>query len=366
MSNAYTRIANMGYKDLKLKPMLCEKCRLNGNMSYGECPTCLHNYAYNKDYLETHTFLTDTELRGYHDCSHEDIKSIPLHLPTEQPLQYYGIEIEVTFDDLDYDDGYYDDDDEYHETSSELNEIVEESLRILGGLAVAEEDCTVPNGAEFIFRAMSYRYAMQPETYERLKKWSDYLRAHGASIHQREGNGMHVHISKTFFRNNLAEGASNFDWLFQKFQPEIEQLGSRHYTEYSRSTVDKMKNNIHLPTHEGLSCKAEYTYTNAIHPLPTDHGSSIIESGNTLEVRVFRSTILPDQILANIELVRAFAHAAREGATKGRTLNDILHSKDTRYLDVHIQKTRMKSPKAPLDLNVVDDNTIKFTLERSN
>ena len=58
------------YKDTalkgKLKPITCPSCSDNGYSYVGECETCLKNRAYNREYIETHSFIMDDLYRNYH------------------------------------------------------------------------------------------------------------------------------------------------------------------------------------------------------------------------------------------------------------------------------------------------------------
>ena len=89
-----------------------------------------------------------------------------------------------------------------------------------------------------------------------------------------------------------------------------------------------------------------------------DHHNAIITSGRTIEARIFHSTIDPEQILGNIELVRNFAHAVRDESITGKTLNNLLHTKDNLFLDDVLNKVRKQcyKRKQEFDLEkVVED-----------
>ena len=322
--------------------------------------------------MQTHTFITESYLGEYHDGGHNNIKQIPLRLPNERPRAFYGVELEVEFDTPVLGDGYYDDDDEWVEENTEdRDEILSGFTEITNGLFVYEKDSSLENGIEFISRPCSYAYWTHPDTVEMLKKGMEYLIAHGAWKEQPTCNGMHIHISNNFLDNceNPTTAYENFDWLFQKFQTEIEKLGGRKYTEYCRSKLGRVKRSVEntvCGVDDSIEIKAECTLKKGGSLPCDDHGSAVTLSGRTTEARVFKSTVDYKRILSNIELVRNFAHAARANDID-HTLNEILHTKDNLYLDEHIQKTRMKSAKNKeiLDVNIMNDNEIKFTVERN-
>lgn len=345
----YTDIYRAEYSSLrhKLKPILCSECRTDYNY-YGKCEKCLKNQAYNMEYLQTHTFITDDDLESYHSHNHDNIKACPLRLPNEHPRLFYGIELEVEFEQEVYN---YDDYDERNESTCELDEILREFTKITDGLFVYEEDGSLDNGVELISRPCSYAYWTSKDTVKKLKEGLEYLQEQGAMIDQPSTNGMHIHISKKFFQNR--EGVDEygayreFDWLFQVFQSEIEKLGGRKYTSYCASKVMKLKERYtsRYMDVDGASVdvklKAKIKKDGGI---GNDHYTAVISSGPTIEARVFKSTVDYKHVLANIELVRNFAHASRENSTD-KTLDELLHTKDNLYLDEHIQKVRMRSKK---------------------
>lgn len=357
----YTNIINAHYPSLEgaLKPQLCPSCRCGGCSNCGECAHCLRAYADNKEYLETHTFITDDCLGGYHTDAHDDIKCLPLRLPHEKPTLYYGIELEIGFDYDCVEVGDYDND--------TLDAILEEFTRITNGLFVYEEDSTIQNGAEFISRPCSYAYWTHPDTITMLKNALEYLRDEGALVNQPDGHGMHVHISQKFFNNSTqhpAESIRNFDWLFQKFQPEIEKLAGRPYRDYCQSKIGMAQCNLRTG-YDGVQA-THFVLRKDNTSTPSDnHSYAVILSGPTVEARVFKSTIDYKTVLANIELVRNFAHASRHDIAE-LTLDNILHTKDNKFLDEHIQHVKMKN-KANYKLNLEKENTdeIEFTINNN-
>lgn len=339
-----------GAKELKgkLKPITCPACKDSGMPYCGSCEKCLKNRAYNKEWLDTHSFIADKKLRGYHYDGHNPIKQLPLRQENEHPYLYYGIELEVEFDydsvDVNADDDDYDDGDEWR-GSNRINEILAELSDITDGMFIYECDGSLDNGVECISRPMSYATWTHPDTVKRLKDGLEYLKSMGALVRQPEGNGLHIHISRQFFKHKDGTTISptpayqRFEWLFQKFQPEIEQIGGRRYTEFCESKVEKLRKN--LSNNIRLNYNVEGEIKVKMKPggeIPEgDHYSSVNSTRHTIEARVFHSTIDYKQLLSCIEMVRNFAHAVRDGE-EDSTLNEILHSKDNLYLDAYLAK----------------------------
>lgn len=347
MEETYISIYNQGYASLrgKLKPVLCPRCREQYCLR-GECSKCLKNAAYNVDYLQTHSFVTDTVVEDYHDSDHVDIKTLPLRLPNEHPNLYYGVEDEIEFEGLDvHEDDYYDGE----SASCDISRIMAEFSRITDGLFVYEWDGSLDNGVEIISRPCSYAYWTHPDTVKKLKKGFEYLREHGAMVKQPTTNGMHIHISRRFFE--MSEGDTNkmyqeYDWLFQYFQPEIEKLADRKYTSYCASKADKIRDQLHSSLSvDGASVdvKLKATVKKGGY-FGCDHYCAVSGRQHTIEARVFKATTDYRHFLANIELVRNFAHASREDSTQ-KSFDEIIHTKDNLFLNEHIQHSRMLAKK---------------------
>lgn len=361
----------------ELKPSICESCRADGRSNVGGCKKCLLNRAYNKEYVETHLWVTDPYVRMYHTHDHDRIKMIPYHLPGENPFLYYGVEMEVTFDSAYvYNENTadsYDVEDGVYEGCMEVDEVAEKFAEITHGIAVFENDCTVENGFEIIFRPMSYKALTAPETVELIRAGFKYLKEQGAYVSQPEGNGMHVHISKKFFdygrtqRNDGRRAAyQDIDWLFQFYQEELEKLGEREYTEYCQSKVQKAKKSYGRNRFSNeLNAEIEYKVKlKKGGSISSSHDTAFIESGQTMEARIFRSTLDVETMLARVEIMRNFSHAVREGDIEGKTLNEILHTKDNLYLDNYINKIRNRcyiKNKYKLNLDKANTSEIEVT-----
>lgn len=348
-----------------LRPIMCEICRREYG-SYGECERCMKNRIHNAEWLSTHTFVLDDQLRGYHSARHSQIKGLPLRMPHEKPYQYYGVEIEVEFDhDIwsSCDDEYYDDE---YDLAEYERKTLEDFSAITNGLFVYERDASLSNGVEMISRPMSYAYWTSKENVERLRKGMEYLKTRGAMTIQPASNGLHIHTSKRFYAINTddhgAERFKEFDWFFQTFQAEVETVGGRKYTPYCASRKDKISQNIlaDLRRQSGLEdVKISGVLRKGTEVARGDHYSAINLGSETIETRVFKSTIDYTEILSYIELVRNVAHATREGM-EGRTFNDILHTKPNLYLDKHLAKCGLagRKEKKVFDFDKMDSGLI--------
>lgn len=364
-----------------LKPTVCTSCRADGDSTYGHCEECLKNQAYNKEYIETHLFVCDDTLRQYHDNGrHNVFKSCPYRMPNEKPYLYYGIEIEVSFDEDYLKVNYYNDDyyDDNEETSDDCADMLKEFAKITQGLFIFERDGSLTNGVEFISRPLSYAQWTNPDTIDKIEKGMALLKQWGAFKDQPDTNGMHIHISRKFFdygggeRAKKINGVDNMykdmDWLFQYYQPELEKIGGREYTQFCASKMSKIKDRYSLGSQRNrdslwnVELEVKGKMKKGGRMACGDHYSAVIESGNTIEARIFNSTLDVMQIIGNIELMRNFAHAVRDEEITGKTLNNLLHTKDNLYLDKLLDSVRKKcyKNKTTFDLDRVEEDEMEI------
>lgn len=308
-------------------------------------------------------------LNDYHGVN-TDTKYCTLHLPNEKPYLYMGIELEVTWDDEvvdgysgdrydeygDYDEcGDYDDEGDYipDKYGFDLYSTVKRALKIGKGLFTAEEDGSLYCGysAEFVSRPLSTNAWHSTEVQTILEEFTEYLKETGALIDQPEGNGFHIHVSKRFFEANpnynreQSEVARDMNWIFQKYQEEIELIGGRRYNEWCASMKMNIKRN--LAQDYGIVIDKAHIDKSELRLPHSDHHKAFIDSssGNTYEARVFHSTLDPQRIMACIEFMRNISHGAREDALNGLTFGQITRFKDAPNLQAVIKQIKARKQK---------------------
>ena len=197
-----------------------------------------------------------------------------------------------------------------------------------------------------------------------MKAGFEYLKSKGAILDQPNTNGLHVHISSKFFEYGLKDSDytavenayMNMDWLFQFFQTEIEKIGGREYTSYCQSKIAKIKSDYNIGrSNRNNKYNAEFELKGKMGKSPMssgDHYSAITMSGRTIEGRVFNSSIDYKQVLACIEMMRNMAHAVRGGEVVGKTLGEILATKESPYLDEVVAKLEKKYKKDTAEFNL--------------
>lgn len=324
-------------------------------------------------------------INSYHGVS-ESTKYCPLHLKDENPNWYAGIELEITFDsdivgdtytgDRYDENGDYDEDGEYDDEGNLIEEygfdiqaIASEVARRSKGLFTLERDGSLAYGYSFemVSRPLSKRAWHSEPVVAILKDVLGYIKEQGGMVEQPEENGFHIHISRKFFERNASRSARaierDLNWVFQRYQEEIETIGGREYNTWCQSAKMTMKQDL-LNRYGGCVLKAQITKDSPRVELPFgDHHRAFIgsDSGYTYEARVFHSTLDPERVLACIEFMSNISHGARDNALEGKTFGQITKYKESPYLQNLIRKIKHEQ-KQKLALNKKNTNRVMVEL----
>jgi len=316
----------------------CKECNeYRGCYPHHNCPKCMRKMAKELELEETTLWVYDTRAMSYHNSDHYKFKTTKYREEHEHPHLFYGIELEVLFND-----------------NTPIQQITKEFIIATGGLFVAEYDRSVTdrgNGIEFISRPLSYKKWTSEEVYQRLKAGNTVLKKYHAYDPQGIYCGLHVHMSLKFFEENTEKSVkdikSDMDWIFQVFQPEIEKLSRRKYTKYCASKAFRLKE-VMKNIRGGYGFNINSTMNIEKGDLTISMGSgdthhdAVIQTEHTIEVRTFGSTIRPEEIIAVIEFCRAVAHAARNHKlTTKTTFGDIIFCKDSKYLPDYARRLKV-------------------------
>lgn len=145
-----------------------------------------------------------------------------------------------------------------------------------------EYDGSLSNGVEFISQPMSFAYAKAYD-WSNLTNQMKHLQCNDSH----RGSGFHVHVSKLCFGDDEKTQALNalkLYYVMAIYQNDFLKVSGRklnemHYCRFlSEDEVINIKNNI---------ARRQSSYFSA---LPYCHDTCIINSGKTIEIRIFKST----------------------------------------------------------------------------
>jgi hypothetical protein len=252
-----------------------------------ECPFC-HKMYYVRNYvgdIAKVCHCQEVQIYSYHswDGSLEFKKT-----ETEiNPDLYYGFEIETT------------------------GPLSTKDL-ILKDLFHLEYDCSIATtGYEIISQPCTWNYLL--ENKERINTMFENLKANGQSADD-NSCGLHIHVSKSAFTNR--DAINRFVGLIHGLRYPIQTYARRKGNSYCQYVKD-MKN----PTRERINSIPKDGHDVAVNcGKHSDHNNS-----DTIEVRIFKSTLDIDILMASIELVKNLVEVANNEHKMIVSFNDLVY-----------------------------------------
>lgn len=235
------------------------------------CDECYERYPEDDRYDHNHS---NGSLLDYNDCP-------PLHFRGEDPHGYFlGLELEM------------------EDTSGcSIDSAVDRVDTAMGGHFYAKSDGSLNDGWEMVSHPMSLSYWQQQE--DRFAEMTKTLRQMGMRSWNTDTAGIHVHVSASAFTNS-----DRHLWLFQQLfyrnADKIAAYAGRETPQWARLRIG--------PGDVGFYTKQR----------KTGQGYNLnrymavnLTNQSTIEVRIFRGSLNPNRVYANLELVHAAVEYTR-------------------------------------------------------
>lgn len=222
------------------------------------------------------------------------------HPPTEK--LYFGVELET--------DGYAN----YQKVASELYELSQDET-----IFYMEEDSSLKQGIEIISQPCSLYYH---KFYFPWEKIVDIVKKHGGKSHDTTTCGLHIHFSRRVFEGRKDKLYQiRLVYFFEKFWKELvvfsrrEGVWEHNAKKYGVPIYDK-------PASRKLQdLKDYYSRYQAVNLVNRD----------TIEIRIFRGSLLVPTILASLELVDFLIKLVK--ASSNRELQSITWAEVTKRVE---------------------------------
>lgn len=293
--------------------VLCNRCF---DRNYGTCSNC-------SDIIHTDDIYYHEPSDNYfcHSCyddlDHEEGRSHDYHihdygytprlnffkLPEEDTNLFFGTEIEMSGGDTsDYD---------FDMTHKHFWECY---------------DGSVPDGHELISHPMTYNYIVANKPYDKVCKMA---RRAGYKSHDTSKCGLHVHISRIAFDESYDNGKrlAAFVYLFEKFWKEV-VIFSRRKHDFSRFSSDSnpidqwaSRYDQFDPEPNSHNYKSFFDVARRVRNTSGRRHVVNLENNPTIEVRIFKGTLLPSTVIACIQLVNYFFELSHMGIPNLEKLN---------------------------------------------
>lgn len=184
-----------------------------------------------------------------------------------------------------------------------------------------ERDASIGQGFEMISQPMSLAYVKAHK--EELESMFTNLSDNGQRAHDARNCGLHVHINRSAFKNNRS--IQRLKAMVHGMRHEMEKFARRCNSNYY--------------SYYGLSSRFDYDEVDRIH----DSGHSVAvnsrgnQSGdkNTVEIRIFKSTLNITTYLATLEFVSNLVTIANDETKTIVKFGDLLHGE---YIDQYIEQ----------------------------
>lgn len=296
---------------------MCPNCA-SQHFICDNCDETLHNDCYGGNGLCIECYDSEEEeearpLRGYHNR--------PSFSPIFQPKRgyplYFGIELET---------------DDY---SSNRQEVAEQLFDLSNEeeLFWLERDCSLDNGIELITQPCILNY------HRKLFPWKEVMEVitkGGGKGEKTNTAALHIHFNRSFFGRKQSELYQlRLIYLFEKFRDELITLGRT--SEYLMHRSAKKYN-----------CELHNTSAkDKIRELRLDGDRMFavnLTSRETIEIRIFRSTLRVNTIKASLELVDFLVRLAKSYSTRKLqklTWDDLLgliNKRKYRYLPAYAEQ----------------------------
>ena len=208
----------------------------------------------------------------------------------EQPTYYFGIEVESQGPD---DNKNY--------------------LRSIKKYISLERDGSIGQGFEIISQPMSYRY-WHEVAYDKFNEAFNNLSQAGQKGHDASGCGLHIHVSRSAFVDKKA--VDKFIAIINVLQKPMEIFARRYSNSYYKYQSKLQQSNVIL--HPRIVEDGDYCYSSGHHCAVNN------ENRNTVEVRIFKSTLKFSTVMASIELVNNVVKAANDMSMKKVKMSDLV------------------------------------------
>lgn len=291
---------------------ICMRCGLLfRDDDYGGDELC--EECYRNEHTENEH--TETRIKPYHqgaDCG-------PVFRPNNKESLYFGVELET--------DNYMD--------IGKAAELLDDLSRG-NSLFWLEEDSSLDKGIEII---------SQPCTldYHRDKfPWKGVIAAVKAGEGKAENTetaALHIHFSRSFFGEKHCELYQlRLVYLFERFYPKLAVLGRASSYLLNRS-AKRYNNNLYNKRSKAKIWELQrYWRYQAVN----------LCNSKTIEIRIFRSTLVAGTILASLELVDFLARLVKKTSTKKlqamtwKELEEKMQTKSYHYLPQYIAKLKLE------------------------
>ncbi len=293
---------------------------------YMICPRCNHEFEYYDGEIMCPTCIKREYVTPYHRFA-PPIQFFSLK--NANAKKYFGVELEVELG---------------GENDSTAGEIVRLMRRKDDSLfAYVSHDGSLNSGLEIITQpaTIGYHRSLEGEYSNLFRK----LVRDGYRGHNCQNAGIHVHVNRDYFGDTEDEqeiGIAHLLLIVEKFWDEIKIFSRRDYDKSSRYTrkvlSDDYDNDHRWDSYDSIgNYLGRYNKTG-------DHNAHYyavnVANPNTVELRMFRSTLNVNTFMCILEFVNSLVEAAKNKTTQDifdMTFNELLNQRTREYYNSRLE-----------------------------
>lgn len=249
------------------------------------CPDCWHEHSYGENVMSyhhtggTYFFLHDGGKVEYWRLDAEDAKRL-----------FLGIELEC----------------EHNDSRARLAD------DIMEWFTNDEFECKTDSslgsgGLEIVSQPMEPMYHLSGEVWEKVVK---FIREHGGRSHDGGNCGLHIHLSRNYFKDH--DAVYRLDRLFHHFKDEMLNFSRRNYWEAQQWA--RIDDDEDILCHEDIEERKQAWANKKRYAGRYEAVNDC--NANTVEIRLWRGTLNIDTLRATIELTTALAIVANSMSDK--------------------------------------------------
>lgn len=188
-------------------------------------------------------------------------------------------------------------------------------------------DCE-SDGFEIISQPMTMAYIK--ENREKFKDIFQMLIDNGFTSHNNPYCGLHIHFSRSYFKENEDKNIQKLTLFFEQFKDELKNFSRRKDFYWCNFIGDKCGyNKRYLKSSVVLK---DYAKNNPSHNIAINLGNS-----STIEIRIFKGTLKFETYMASLELVDSLVRTIKNKDTRKISFDNVINMAGNEYIQAYCE-----------------------------
>lgn len=179
------------------------------------------------------------------------------------------------------------------------------------------------NGFEIISEPMTKKFINSVE--DDIKGMLKMLSDNGFTSHNNRYCGLHIHFSRNYFKDNEDKYIQKLTLFFETYKEELKNFSRRKDFYWCNFISDSCSyNKRYLKSSVILK---DYAKDHSSHNIAINLGNS-----NTIEIRIFKGTLMFETLMASIELVDSIVRTIKTKETRKINFDNVVNMTGNKYI----------------------------------